>query len=268
MSDNETGILTPDQITQIRKREDANKRKRDQRARDKVEQNAAKVAEENLTPHEFWSRNRKGASDSYLSELESRQEDVFSHLHWMEKNITGEYNDPASKSYCHPNDETVYVGLTEGTQDIAFDVNQFGVCDTEVYLLNFWVNPNIFSKLTQRAKHATSIFMKYGVVTAIPSHRLHGWDSWLASQKPQFSTRILANGYTTLTCANSPACPSMPDSVPQKIADGYREKRIDYLCHVCISRGRSGNAAIAKALAKEYNQPESSILDGWGKVKL
>jgi hypothetical protein len=176
----------------------------------------------------------------------------------MEAQVNGTYD-------ADPNDETVYVGLEEGAADVAADVGEHGICEMEVYLLKFWQDPNIFAMLTQRG-NATSIFVRYGIVVGVPGHRLHEWEQWLQSRKP--TNPQPTSGYTTLRCVNSPTCGALPVAAPQSIADGYREKSIPYKCHECLGKERSGVAAVGKALAVEYKQPESTIFDSRGRIKL
>jgi len=57
-------------------------------------------------------------------------------------------------------------------------------------------------------------------------------------------------------------------AAPQSIADAYRDKNIPYKCHECRRKERSGVAAVGKALAVEYKQPESTIFDSWGRIEL
>lgn len=249
------GTLTTEQAGKLEAHR-ASDRERQSAKRQRDRDRVAVAGDE--TPETFWKRNREVANQTQIAALLERQERVFDLLHWMEAQVNGTYD-------VDPNDETAYVGLEEGTADVAADVTEHGAVPVETILLEFWKRPDTFAMLTQRGD-GTNIFVRYGIVTGLPGHRLHEWEQWVASRKPMHPST--GNGYTTLRCVNSATCGALPIAVSQAIADEYRENNIPYRCHVCIARERSGNAAIGKALAVEYKQPESTIFDSWGRVKL
>jgi hypothetical protein len=218
------GILSDATITKIKATTTRRKSKRDAnnaaayavRRKQRVEEKEILDA----TPDAFWQRNISVANQTRLAELLEQQERVFDQLHWMDAQVNGTYD-------VDPNDATVYVGVEEGAADVAADVATNGICQMEVLLVEFWRTPAVFAQLTQR-ENATATFARLGIITAIPDHRLHAWQTWLASRRPNESQ---SSGWTTLQCA----CGERPSAVPKEIAERYQQLQKVFLCERCIA---------------------------------
>lgn len=279
MSDND-GIIPAAQVLEIKSK--AARRQARYRANLELAKQKRKAESDavNQTPDRFWEKNRSAANQTKIEKYLEQQERVLDQLHWMETQVKGTGVPPS---------DIDYVSLEEGAADVTAFVAEYGICQMEIIWLKFWLDAetregfifelmsksskasdsflssqkgvDVFSEITKH-QDATAVFAKYGIVTAVPGHRLHAWQTWLRSRqapKPQ-----PLNRYTSLQCV----CGSLPSAISQAIADTYREKNIPYRCHECIRKERSSNAAVGKALAVEYKQPESSIFDSWGRVKL
>jgi len=164
----EGGILSTEQADQIR--EAARVRQANYRAR-KDREKAKRHAEadaRNETPHHYWSVNRSAANQTRIAELQERQEYVSNLLRTMSDAMTGAVSPDL-------------LFLDEVDADVKTDVAEHGICEMEVYLLEFWKRPEMISELT--LNEATKVFVKYGIVTAVPGHRLHAWQTWLSQVK-------------------------------------------------------------------------------------
>jgi hypothetical protein len=214
-------------------------RQQAKRARDK----AARNPDGDSTPRAFWKRNREVGNQTQIAGLLERQEYILDLVQVIAETIAGD------------------VDLDQPFADlVAAHVTAHGTCETEVILLEFWRDQEMLAELA--LNEPTKNFARYGLITAMPSQRLYEFQTWVQSRKPANPQPL--NLYTSLQCA----CGSLPSAVSQAIADGYREKNILYRCHECIRKERSSNAAVGKALAAEYKQPESTIFDSWGRIKL
>jgi hypothetical protein len=216
------GILTPEQVERIKARE----RKRKQRANEK----SAAASAQAETPESFWKRNREVSNQTRIAELKEREAYVFALLSDIRTVMEG-----------RSPDEQFAADVEE---EIKADVAEHGICQMEVYLLEFWKRPDTFAMLCQRGD-ATSIFTRYGLVTAILGHRLAEWEKWLQSRNPKPSP--LLNFYTSLQCK----CGAWPVSVSQSIADGYRELGIPFQCAACHRREKESRALASPNVRRE-----------------
>src|SRR5216683_4489323 len=121
-----------------RKAADA-KRKRDERARKKLE-DAAKATETTLaqaeTVEDFWAASLTTVNPAKLAEWKARQEEIFDTLHWMREVMDGTYN-------VSPDDIECYVSLEEGDEDIKRMLREYGeTFATAVLLLPLWQEPH------------------------------------------------------------------------------------------------------------------------------
>jgi hypothetical protein len=281
MTENEGGILSAERVAELRekypnprmpktleeKREADRIRQQKRRARKKAE---ASGLEED--PDAFWECHIAKADPVKIAAWREQQDYVFELLFDMQLVMDGRASDPK------------FIALV--VEDIESDVAEHGICQMEVYLLEFWKNKNTFADLVRRTPSQasrelsekidketaagtyldkwkgddpTSIFVRFGLVTAIPGHRLHGWREWLASQKPQAPEPLSPKvEWGVLQCA----CGSLPTAAPVSIINNYREKQIQYRCGQCLR----ADAPWKEALKTEQS-PESQIFDGYGRVK-
>lgn len=216
------------------KRKRARFRKRDQRAEEKQSEGCG-------SPEEFWAKNIEVAKPDQIAKMRKREQEVFGILHDMELVMNGQL----------PDEQFAADVEAEVTQDVA----AHGTVGVEVSLLEFWSNPNIFAQLMSRGG-PTADFVRYGLVTAIPDHRLHEWQSWLASRKS--ATPVEKYEWAKMQCR----CGAPPSTVPKHIADGYREKGIPFKCGNCL-RGE----VPFKAAPIEQKLPENNLYDSVGRIK-
>ena len=161
-------ILTEEQIVELK----ATANRKEARAKNKAKKQRDQRAEEkevrDATPEIFWKRNRDVANQTQIAALVERQQYVFALL----DDIRTVIEDHAP--------DTEFAADVE--EEIKADVGEHGICQMEVVLLEFWKSPELFAELMERGD-ATSTFARYGLVTAVPGHRLHEWESWLRSRK-------------------------------------------------------------------------------------
>jgi hypothetical protein len=244
MTEQEGGLLSAEQVEKIKAID--NRRERD-RLRKAAKAKSTKKTESGETVEKFWTRNRDIANQKQIAALLERQEYVFNLLSVMDDARLSRVSDE-------------FLFPSEVDEDVKADIAEHGICEMEVMLLEFWKHPNVFTQLTQR-NDATTTFARYGLVVAIPGHRLHEWQEWLASKQPKSQPPPT---HATLRCVNSATCGDLGTSVLQSIADEYVEKGINYRCHNCI---RSGKVAVRKVLGVEYGRDEN-LYDSFGRIKL
>jgi hypothetical protein len=259
------GILSAEQVAEPRaayptpktaaerakeRREAARQRKRDQRARDKAEKETQAAMSQAETIKDFWNESLKTADPAKLAEWEERQERVLDTLHWMESWVNGTYN-------VSPDDTLCYVGLEEGIADLEADVAKHGLTIIEVTLIPFWKpeEKDFFQRVVNRSG-PTEVFIRYGIIVGIPEHR-YGVFHEKFIQKP----KALTSYASTLSCL----C-GATTSVSIETAREYARRQ--YRCQRCLDKEVVSRAAVAKALSVEYNRPENTIYDSWGRVKL
>jgi hypothetical protein len=227
--------LTADQLRRKRNRE----RKRNQRAQEKQSKKARNAGAESLDA--FWRVNRESAKQSDIDALLEREAEVLDLIYVMKQIVEGTYEQNVAEEDRVP----VAAIIAEVQEEKAK-----GVVAVEVGLLDFHLNANIFARLTQ-TKDQTAIFVRYGIVTALPTHRLHEWEQWLESRKPKAPSISHAR---TLTCL----C-GQSTSVSPEVARAYATSA--YKCQRCFDAEQK-----AKSHSVEYRGPESAILDSWGRV--
>jgi hypothetical protein len=239
-------------------------RKRDQRAREKAKASGS-VGE--ATVHDFWHRNISVANPDRIAELRERQDYVIDLLSVMSDTMAGkrpiEWEDDATVN-----------------DDAQEDVTKYGECMMETVLLEFWKHPNTYQMLmnSEKSSAATKAFVRFGIVSGLPSHRLHEWDTWYASQQP--ATNPTTINYTTLQCTNHQICHTFPVAVQKEIADDYKKLGKPYLCHNCRdvesqSRSQASPRVTARPLSvgllqgrkPSIESDPDQIFDSWGRVK-
>jgi len=234
--------------------EEAAAQRADWAARKKQERDAARVKKEALkadsTPNVFWTLNRSTSNHTRIVELWERQDYVFALLADMESAMGGN----------HGEDEELFVKSVQ--DEVDADFTQFGTVAIEVGLLEFWKYPNLFANLMATGNEATKHFLRYGIISAIPSHKLHQWQTWL-SKRNSVPQQQHTSGYTALACSN-PNCPTpyLKDAVKLETALAYNGK---YLCDRCRSAELSARAQ-ASPLIRRPAGPED-VFDSWGRIK-
>ncbi len=232
------------------------KRKRDARARKKVEQATAASRDElnsAETIQEFWAASVKTADPQKLAAWRERQERVLDTLYFLDANLNGTYD-------VSPDDTACYVSVEEGHEDLRRDIAEHGICAVTVIGLlgKFWQQPELLEKLT-KSGDATTIAALYGIMTAVPDIRVHQWDDFVAKRRSKNAPLYTpAVSYISLRCAR---CCAPPMSVPIELAAAYKNNR-EYLCINCIEK-----AAKVKAFVTEQRGDEHRILDPWGRAK-
>lgn len=243
MEQHEGGILSAEQVQRIRAKE----RKQRQRAREK----SAEAAAQAETPDVFWQRNREVANEASLAELQERESCVFALLHDIETVMEGDVLDAEF--------------VIDVEQEVKDDIEQNGICQMEVLLLSFWKSADVFAKLTQRGD-ATATFVRYGIIAAIPGHRLAQSSQWLQTQKAS-QTTTPTDGYVQTLCMNFADCRFLPDSIPQSVADEYHEKGILYRCHKCLTVEKASRAKSVLEVERRRQGSAADIYDQFGRFK-
>jgi hypothetical protein len=163
------GLLTPAQIVEREHKDKDAKRKRDERARTRVEKELDSVT----TKEELWEKNRKLIPEAELTTLLEKQEHVFDQVHWV-NGVLGGTNLPP--------DDPDYVSVEEGAEDLLAFVKANGVVTMELILLGaYWQQP-IYAEKFQHGTDPTSVFARLGLLTALPSHSVHAFEQFIASR--------------------------------------------------------------------------------------
>jgi hypothetical protein len=248
-------IITPEEQAAFREKD--RQRKREERARKKLEDAAAATQAEQAqadTLQEFWAASITTADQKKLTGWKERQEEVFDTLHWMNQVMDGTYNvDPSETEY--------YVGIEEGDEDIERMVRDYGeVAAITLLLGKFWQNPELLTELT-KDENPTAIFLKYGILVGLPEVRLRKWDEFIKARRPsQQLTHVMQNTffYATIKCTG---CDAPPTSVSVTTAEAYRRSN-NFLCQNCLDK---------RAKARDFSQGgtlhENVIFDSWGRVR-
>jgi hypothetical protein len=182
---NNDGILSDEQVADLRalypsKPKEVSPgalRKRAERARKKVKLEVEKQEAQigaSATVRIFWRRNLEVANQDQIEGYLVREHIVRELVEDMQSVMDGRAD----------LDEEF---ATDVAADVVDDVAAYDVCNTDVYSLHFWKEPQVFAALTQRddeRDNATGIFVRLGFVTAIPQHCFEKWQSWLKSKQP------------------------------------------------------------------------------------
>jgi hypothetical protein len=236
-----TSILSDAQVAEIRgtttEQEQAEKDKREAERQRGIQRRKEARVEKQLesveTKEALWLLNRENLPPQELDALLEKQEQVWDQLHWLNKVLSGTNIPP---------DDELYVGVEEGSKDLFDHVKEHGVVTMELVLLGeYWKEP-IYTERFQ-GNDPDSVFARLGLVTALPSHKVHQFEQFLSQRAgsatstataPPPTTKPDSNGFTKLSCK----CGSQPHAVPQEIADRYRELGQEYFCHRCLELER------------------------------
>jgi hypothetical protein len=235
-------VLSPEAIARLRGDtvqtvetvEEANARREKDRLRkqaDRKQERAEKAVEGIETKEDLWALNRSLLPETELNALMGRESRVLDILHWVSGAIAGT-NDPSDE---------FYVSLEEGREDLEAFVKAHGVATLEIVLLpEYWKTP-LYTEKFQHGTDGTSVFAKFGILTAFTDHRWATWQQFLVTRTATTTTTPPSpsgNGFTTMKCG----CGRLPEAVQQSIADRYRELGIAYQCQKCRDLERKSRA--------------------------
>lgn len=247
-----------------RKCKDA-KRKRESRANKAVKREAEKTFTESLTDTEkeihkalpasilkindlteFRQANRASLQTDELESMLAEQDAVLDKIHWAKAQIEGTYD-------ADPNDETVYVGLQEGTADFEKFVQDHGRVETSIALYpKYWQNAELFRRLLNTSK-ATATYAKYGILTALPTDLIDRFRAFVR-RKP---TQQAAPEYVKMQCSG---CNLMPISMTKEQAAHFSGSN-PFLCATCAAQKAERVAARDQIL---YSSP---VFDEYGRTR-
>jgi hypothetical protein len=146
------------------------KRKRDERARKKSPTKADSLKQ-------FRAASLATANPQKLAEWRARQEEILDTLHWMRQVIGGTYN-------VNPADTECYVSIEEGDEDIKQMLREYGeVSATAVLLLP--LSQTLAHLRKDGENHPTSIYARFGILTALPDYKVHEWKQFMARRQSQ-----------------------------------------------------------------------------------
>lgn len=233
----------------IRKAADA-KRKRDERAAAKVAKaNAATTMEIAAveTLQDFWAVSLKGLDEKKLAEWSMREEYVLNLISDIKTVMEGR----------SPDDEFE----ADVIDEIKDDVKQYGIAGITVPALigNFWRNPELLNRLTS-GDSPSAVFAKFGILLAVDDHTLHRWEQFVQGKKTNSLLPLTVVQYVPLYCTG---CNTPPKSVSVETAAHYARTK-DFLCSNCLDRIKK---TAGVQIRTEFNQPEASIFDGYGRVR-
>ena len=226
---------TPDELLteEERQRKARRNRKRAQRATEKVERQAAKIAEQEVAQmeaeltlpiSEWQERNRGRLPQPILARLQARQEEVFDDLHWLDQNQRGNYN-PRSRNY---------VSVWEQMAAFESDVTRFGVVDYYEKMGEVaakYRRSELFREEVKTQgpevvanKTATQIWLETGLLTAHPAHIGSFFET-------SFVERAKTSGPASPTCKCGKSV-----TVPSYITDVLKWLRIKFQCEDCLKK--------------------------------
>ncbi len=217
---------------------------RARRAKARQGREAAKAIAAGETVQQFWTRTIGTAQPDHIAQLEERQSYVLDLCDDAELAMEG----------THGEDGELWVESVR--EEVEGDIAEHGVVALELILLEFWRFPHLFARLMAKANEPTRQFLRYGLVTAIPAHRLHQWQTWLASRKP--AAQQLFSNFGSLKCS-TPGCTDLGTSVPASIVEAYAGK---YLCSRCRTAEQP-----ARQMVESRKEPANTLYDGFGRFK-
>jgi hypothetical protein len=258
--------LTADQILERKAKDAERKREERKKAReDKQRVTAEKKAGEATSFPEYWEQQRTKLTQAQRDEYEARQEKIFDMLYWMQQVMDGTYN-------VSPTDAEYFVGIEEGDDDIKRMVREYGEAfATAVLLLPYWQEPHTLAQLTKGGEnHPTTIFAKYGILTALPDGAVYKWEQFMqAHHRSQQPAEEQGNGYTIMQCGCNTLITGQ-ESISNDIAALYKERGIKFLCGVCRALETNSRAISRAEIGKEtlYQRPGNhALLDSFGRLR-
>jgi len=227
-------VLSPEAITRLRGNtlqtvetvEEAAARREKDRLRkqaDRKQERVEKAVEGIETNEELWEMNLSLLPEAELSALLERESRVLDLLHWMDGAVAGT-NLPENEDY---------VSVEEGAADLQALVKENGLATMEIILLgDFWHQP-IYQERFQ-GTDGTSVFAKFGILTAFPDHRWAEWQRFLATTTSPTTPLDTpsGNGFTTMKCTTCNLLTGEA-SVPMSIAEAYQQQGKTFQCDHC-----------------------------------
>jgi hypothetical protein len=240
---------TPEQAA-ARRAADA-QRKRAERARKKLEAET-QATQEGLnaveTIQDFWAISLRGLDVAKLAGWKLRQEYV--------EALLGDIRTVLERRA--PDDQFI----DDVDEELRADIKEHGVAGVTVPLLigPFWKNPELLAKLTSGDDTPSTIFARFGILTAVDDFNLHKWDTFIAAHRRSKQPRVETSQvfYVSLHCSS---CSAPPMAVSSAVAEAYGRTK-QYLCGNCLSK-----AAKLRNFTQEQRSPDHAIFDGWGRVK-
>jgi hypothetical protein len=215
------GLQTPAQIADRERKDKDAARKKFERQKAAAEKAVADIE----TKEDLWQHNRKLLSESELTALLEKQERVFDQVHWVNGVLDGTNLPP---------DDPDYVSVEEGAEDLLAFVKTHGTVTMEVALIpEYWKTP-LYRDKFQHGTDPTSIFARLGLVTALPGHKVHQFEQFIAAQNVTSTATVPSgSGFVTMMCG----CNTLTgaEAVPTEIAEAYKAQGKTYLCRKCRS---------------------------------
>jgi len=209
---------------------EAEQRYKEKKLRERKERTGADTFEE------FWAASLKGGNQKQIAAWKARQERVFDLMWYIEHNVSGDYNNPASPHYCDPNDTECFVGVEEGNQDLREDLAQYGQCSRAILSLGrFWKNAARMNNY--KGDDAVSVLATYGILIAVPTDLVRQWDEYLKEYRKKQED-------VTLTCSCGTQTSVHASTAKQILATNTR-----YHCPKCSDKS-------------------TDLIDDWGRLKL
>jgi hypothetical protein len=207
------GILPKEKATAIREKFDLKQQKVDAKNAKKRKDRADAKEVRDSSPEHFWQLNRKAlANESQIAAYLEREQVVFDFLEDIRTVMEGREPDPEF--------------ITDLEAEIRADVAEHGICQIEVALLEFWKDREVFASIIQR-EGPTAIFARYGIVVAIPDHRLHAWNEWYSPRNLELQERekVAQEVPDSSTLASPKTTPAKPDA--DTVFDSYGRVKTD-----------------------------------------
>jgi hypothetical protein len=220
-------------------------RKKDERARAKVEAEFQNKMKDVTTIQSFWDLSRSGLTPEKLAAHREQQGLISQLLIEMQRCLDGKADD---------------LQIAETNLDVEAAIECYGgIANITAPLLlpEFWLNESDLNRLTS-GETPSAIFAKFGFVTAVPDYSLHQWNDFVARNRASVAS-LLYISPIQLHCV-TPGCKSLPTSMSPETATAYMV-RGGYRCQACLDL-----AAKAKAFIQQQRR-EPTVLDEWGRAK-
>lgn len=244
-------VTEEEQIIAARRAKDA-ERKRAERLEVRVAKETAEVRKELFaleTIHDFWAASQAKASPEKMTKLKDRQEDVEAIRSDIRIVLDGHSPDPEF--------------IDDVDDEIQADVKAYGVVEITAPVRlalywrdsmpaqlggRYWHDPALLAQLTSGKETPSTIFAKFGILTALRDDILHEWKQFKFHNWKQFKR----------TRPAQPPVPSAPETPEYVVLE----------CRLC-NKPTTVHASTAAAYAGKYRCPScsnnDSIRDDWGR---
>ncbi len=248
---------TPDSelSADARHRKEGRLRKREARAKEKQQKQAAIDATKAMTREEFWEANRRkaGITPDQLHAMMERQTALLDLCMTMRDYMEGklEVLDDEDRGW-----------LAETIAQVQAEVQQHGMVTVEVALVPFHTHDekSFFNAVVQRG--GTAAFIQFGILTALPSHTVHDWEQWLQSRNTK--PKAFAEESVMLRC-ESPVCSDPGQTVTKSYVDRLRDLKMKHFCHNCLNAERRSAAQSNISVFTQTRKDRVETFDKWGR---